>query len=201
MREILVFADGGEDVAPRIAAAWALAEQDGGHLEAYRPAPTPMAAYGLAVPSVEQTYEHVIAAEREAAERVLAEAVKSVATLGQRFSAMAHVIPRARIRQAAAVAARTADLVVAGRPETGDGTHIDTELVLGALFGAGAPCLLMPRWITPREWGRRALVAWKGTPDDHGRLSGDCLGDRASSGHRRFERGYNRRRNGLLGPG
>lgn len=165
MKDILVFADGGGDVAPRIAAAWALAEQDGAHLEVYRPVTTPLAPYGLVIPSVEQAYRHVVSTEHAEAEKRLGEAVNSVAPLGPRLSAMAHSIPQARVREAAAIAARTVDLVVAGRPETGDRTHLDTELVIGALFGAGTPCLLLPRWMKRHDWGRRVLVAWKGTPE------------------------------------
>lgn len=165
MKEILVFADGGEDVEARLAAAWRLAEHADAHLEAYRPVPAPLAPYGFVTPSVEQAYQHVLNSEYAAAETALSKAVTATAPLGPRFSAMAHSLPLARVREAAAIAARTADLVVAGRPESGDGTRVDTELVLGALFGGGAPCLLLPRWVKPHSWGRRAVIAWKGTPE------------------------------------
>lgn len=67
------------------------------------------------------------------------------------------------VRAYAARAARTSDLIIAGQPASMD--SVDGELLVGALFGGGRPCLMLPRWVKPHSWGRRVFIAWKGTPE------------------------------------
>jgi nucleotide-binding universal stress UspA family protein len=67
------------------------------------------------------------------------------------------------VRAYAARRARRSDLVIAGQPQSMDG--VDAELLMGAVFGGGRPCLMLPRWIKPHTWGKRVFIAWKGTPE------------------------------------
>jgi nucleotide-binding universal stress UspA family protein len=67
------------------------------------------------------------------------------------------------VRAYAARTSRISDLVIAGQPERMDST--EAELLIGAVFGGGRPCLMLPRWIKPYTWGKRVFIAWKGTPE------------------------------------
>jgi nucleotide-binding universal stress UspA family protein len=71
----------------------------------------------------------------------------------------------ADVRSLAAVRGRIADLVVLGQPIAADLSQVDDLVFEGTLFGAGAPCLMLPRWERPRVWGRRVLIAWKSSPE------------------------------------
>ena len=69
------------------------------------------------------------------------------------------------MRALAARCARSVDLVVVGQPEKLDGSDLDSDLFVGAVLGGGRPCLMVPRWVRPHNWGKRALIAWKGSPE------------------------------------
>jgi nucleotide-binding universal stress UspA family protein len=162
--EILVFADGAEDSVARVRMAWELATQSSAHLEAQLLVPLPMQPYGVTLPSLDDIYFQVVAEEEARAATAIA-AIRAVAPLGDHFSAHSKSIPAFRTRAVAAVAARSADLVILGQPEHSDSDDLQIDILQGALFSGGAPCLMFPRWITPHPWGRRALIAWKGTPE------------------------------------
>ncbi|MGE3301860.1 MAG: universal stress protein [Hyphomonadaceae bacterium] len=165
VREVLVFADGPEEQArARVAAAWALAQKSGAHLEAIRFAPMPLALAGVVTPSLQSVYDQVVAANRAEANAFL-KSLSAVAEFGPVFSAYAPSAPYGKIRAAAAAAARNCDFAIVGQPETGDETAVDTEILLGALLNGGAPCLVLPRTAAPHAFGRRVLIAWKGTPE------------------------------------
>lgn len=66
------------------------------------------------------------------------------------------------VRAYGARTARTSDLVIAGQPSSMD--SVEAELLIGALFGGGRPCLMVPRWIKPLTCCKRVFIAWKGTP-------------------------------------
>lgn len=65
----------------------------------------------------------------------------------------------------AARESRCAELVIFGQPEEIDNSDLDTEIFLGALTGGGRPCLMLPRWIKPHAYGKRILVAWRGSAE------------------------------------
>jgi nucleotide-binding universal stress UspA family protein len=94
-------------------------------------------------------------AQAEATKRL----IETVAPPGRTFSVHAKLVRH--LQRAASLATRGADLVVVGQP---GGRDDQDPLLNGALFGSGSPCLVMPRWISARPWGKRVLVAWKGTP-------------------------------------
>ena len=65
----------------------------------------------------------------------------------------------------AALLGQTCNLTIVGQPVPHGGTLADSRLLEGALFGAGSPCLMLPRWTEPHVWGRRVLIAWKNVPE------------------------------------
>ena len=109
------------------------------------------------------------AQERQRARAAAEEAASAVRQMLGHGGAMDPIEVNARdmflseVRAYAARAARTSDLVIAGQPARMD--DCDAELLIGALFGGGRPCLMLPRWIKPHTWGRRVFIAWKGTPE------------------------------------
>jgi len=161
-KDILVFTDGSQDGLARLRLAMNLAQAHGAHLEANIATGLPSRHYGPAAGALEEAYRQA----REAVERRAAEAlaaVRQVAAGQANFTALRTDAPASELRARAAAAARTVDLAVVGQPESGDGDATDTEVLMGTLFGGGQPCLMFPRWIAPRAWGKRALIAWKPT--------------------------------------
>jgi nucleotide-binding universal stress UspA family protein len=161
--DVLVFADGAEYGVARVQMAWDIAKPSGAHLEAQILVPLPMQPYGVTTPSLDRLYFEVVADE-EARAATAVSALREVAPVGEHFSAHARSIPAFRTHAAAATASRSADLVILGQPEAKD-DGLQSDILRGALFSGGAPCLMFPRWIKPHVWGRRALIAWKGAPE------------------------------------
>jgi|LNFM01.1.fsa_nt_gb nucleotide-binding universal stress UspA family protein len=161
-KDILVFTDGSPSGLARLRMAMDLAQAHSAHLEAHVVTGLPARQYGPAAGALEEAYREARhAAEGRAAQAL--EAVRKVAAGRENFTAIRSDAPASELRAAAAAAARATDLVVLGQPEAGDGDATDTEQLMGALFGGGQPCLMVPRWIAPRPWGKRALIAWKPT--------------------------------------
>lgn len=160
-RDILVFADESEDGLARAQMAKAIADAHNAHLEVAVLAPAP------AKPA---------AAREEAlapAERAVTQLRKLIGA-GSPSGVSVHVlecVPE-ETRFAAARAARAADLVIFGKPEKFDDSELDTDIFVGAIMEGGRPCLMLPRWIKARPWGKRGLIWWKGEPESARALQG-----------------------------
>jgi nucleotide-binding universal stress UspA family protein len=162
VREILTFADVSEAGVARLRMAQAVAEVRDAHLDVDVIAPlfaplTPMEPEVMAA-----LYEQERVRARKEGAQVAAELRKSC---GAPDRAAVHVrdLFFSEIRDYAARAARSCDLVIAAQPERMDG--VEAELLIGALLGGGRPALMLPRWIQPHTWGKRVFIAWKGTPE------------------------------------
>jgi nucleotide-binding universal stress UspA family protein len=164
-RDILVFADGSAEGLARAQAAWSLAQQHGAHLEVDVVAAEVRPLYAVDPAVMRAVLEDITGAAESEAMRAAESIRNTLAGAPRQLSVVVRSAFEAEVRALAARAARTADLVVVPKPETTDGSALDSEVFLGALIGGGRPCLMMPRWITPHEWGRRALVAWKSGPE------------------------------------
>jgi nucleotide-binding universal stress UspA family protein len=162
-KDILVFADGSDEGLARLRVALDLARRHDAHLEAQVATPLPRRPEGPATSALLDAYQEVLSAAHARGASALA-AVQALAPLGEAFSAGRCEVIFAGIRARVAVLARAHDLVIVGQPESGGHGDIDTEVLMGALLGGGGPCLMLPRWIKPHVLGKRALVAWKGTP-------------------------------------
>jgi nucleotide-binding universal stress UspA family protein len=164
-RDILVFADGSGDGMARMRLAQAVAGFHQAHLEAVAVVQLPSPLYGPGRGALAEIYAGAVKTAREegaqaiAALRALTPQTPDQVTLHTEDAFLADV------RALAARAARTADLVILGQPEDFDRSDLGTEILVGALLGGGRPCLMFPRWIEPHAWGKRALIAWKGTPE------------------------------------
>ncbi len=162
-REVLTFVDASDDGIARLRMALEVAKAQEAHLDAQVVVRLPPPTYGPGSEAMADIYAEVLAACRE-------EGARAVATLRGSVEAEACALHAAEAwpsdtRAMAARMARAADLVVVGQPENIDHSDIDTEVLVGALLGGGRPVLMLPRWIKPHVWGRRALIAWKGTPE------------------------------------
>jgi nucleotide-binding universal stress UspA family protein len=162
-RDILVFADASDDGITRLGLALAVARVHEAHLEANVVVPLPDPIRGMNDVYFVRVYEEL----RERARKSGAAAVARLSEMAPptALSVRTREAMLGDVRAAAARAARTADLVVVGQPEALDRSELDTDIFVGALLGGGRPLLMLPRWIQPHPWGRRALVAWKGTPE------------------------------------
>lgn len=144
-REILVFADGSADGLVRMRMALDLAEAHGARLEAL-----------VLTPVADGNVEHAGAVEKLSA---------LAPGRGDRLYVHSLQVATGDAVAAAAREARCAELVVLGQPETLDNSDLDTDIFVGALTGGGRPVLMLPRWISPRAYGRRILIAWRGSPE------------------------------------
>jgi nucleotide-binding universal stress UspA family protein len=160
-KDILVFADGADDGLTRVKLALDLARTHDAHLEAQVVTVMPQRPYGPASGVLEQAYQSALhAAEARGAEALAAFA--RLAPFGESFSGYQCETRLDQVRREVAAAARTADLVIFGQPDRA--SDVDTEILMGALFGGGQPCIMFPRWTQPQVYGQRALIAWKATP-------------------------------------
>ena len=161
-REILGFVDGSELGLARAQVAHALARAHQAHLSLEVLVTLLQPLYGARAETWAAFFEEDRRAARQHgtdAVRRLQAAIEGDVTVDSQES-----FPET-IGHVAAADARAADLVVLGRPGglTGDG--VDTTIFRTVLMQGGRPCLVLPDWTEPRPWGRRALVAWKGTPE------------------------------------
>jgi nucleotide-binding universal stress UspA family protein len=164
-RDILVFADGTGDGLVRMRAALALAQTHQAHLEANVIVPLFQPTHGMNDDVFVHSMEELRRRTRERADDAVARLRNLAPDAADRVSVRAVETVFDDIRAITGRAARTADLVIAGQPEDLDRNQLDTEIFVGALLGGGSPCLMLPRWIEPHTWGRRVLIAWKGTPE------------------------------------
>lgn len=164
-RDILTFVDASDDGAARLRMADDLAAKQDARLDAHVVVRLPLPAYGPGAEAVASAYEEVVGLCRKEGET-------AVSALRQRFAGHPKSIAlrtaealASEVRAMAARMARTSDLVIVGQPEDLDRSDIDTDVLVGALLGGGRPCLMLPRWIKPHDWGKRVFIAWKGTPE------------------------------------
>lgn len=164
--EILVFADASEEGMSRTRIAHAIAGAELARLQA--DVVTPLFAFlgTSGEGGIAEYYEQERQRAHKEAEATAADVRRMLAPKG---GVLDTVIVQGRdmffseVRAFGARAARTSDLVIAGQPASMD--SVDAELLIGALFGGGRPCLMIPRWIKPHTWGKRVFIAWKGTPE------------------------------------
>ncbi len=170
-KDILVFADASEDGLTRVKLALDIARAHDAHLEAEVVTVTPQHPYGPTTGALEQAYQNVRAA---ALARGLdaVKAVAKLAPLGESFSAYCCETEFDRIRRNVAAHARSSDLVIFGQPEEGEQNDVNSEILMGAVFASGTPCLMFPRWPRAHAYGERALIAWKATPQSARALHG-----------------------------
>ncbi len=172
-KEFLVFIDGSEDGVARFRLAMDVAKTNDAHLDAIVLNRLPGPPLGVGADGM-GLYKEETQKSREQAVVALEALAKVSAGAGQ--DVHVHVVECGadQAQAAAARLARTADLVMLGKPEELDDSDLDTDIFLGAVLEGGRPCLVFPRWINPHRWGRRALVWWKGTPESsravHGAL-------------------------------
>lgn len=162
-KEFLVFVDGSEDGRARLRLALEVAQAREAHLEAIVLNRLPGPPYGVGAEVMTDIYERETKKAREQAEAGL-DTLKKIVSPNEHLHLHIVECDSDEAQAATARAARTADLVMFGKPEDFDDSDLDTDIFLGAVLEGGRPCLMFPRWITPHVWGRRALVWWKGTP-------------------------------------
>lgn len=162
-KDVLVFADGSDDGLVRVKLALDLALAHEAHVEAQIVTVLPLHPWGPFSGAVEQAYQAARRAALAQGEKALA-AIAGLSPFGETFSGQTCEAAFDAVQRTTAVAARSADLVILGKPETQDRSDLDTEIFMGAVFSGGQPCLMFPRWVQPHAYGKRALVAWKATP-------------------------------------
>ncbi|HVY84800.1 MAG TPA: universal stress protein [Caulobacterales bacterium] len=162
-RDILVFADGSEEAVVRARLALDLAHKHGAHCETRVITEAPPSPDLIGTPALEEAYQALLKRAREKGAAAL-EKLRKLARPGSGFSLHQQETPIVQVDRQAAIAARWSDLVVLGQPCDDREGDVDRAVLEGALFGGGAPCLILPRWIKPHEFGKRVVVAWKGTP-------------------------------------
>jgi nucleotide-binding universal stress UspA family protein len=161
LRDILVFADGSQNGVARARMSAELARAHDAHVELWVIAELPVRPYGEAAIVLADTIEEARQVAREGADQAVAALRKSLPS--ERFEIRS---AEATIGDAAKLAgglARGADLIIVGRPIEEDRSDLDAEILDGVLFASGRPCLVIPRWNDMKAFGKRILVAYKGT--------------------------------------
>jgi len=144
-REVLAFVDGSEDGLARMRMAWDLTQKHSARLEAL--VLRPPADLNVVVEGAVDAL-HKITGDQ-----------------GDRVHIHRIDLGEGEAQPVAAREARLADLVIFGKPEALDNSDLDTDIFAGAVLEGGRPCLMLPRWINPRSFGRRPLIAWRGTEE------------------------------------
>lgn len=164
-KDILVFVDGSESGLVRADVAAALASAVGADLEVcvpvFRTALLASGSLAMAIAVQDQL-------DREARDKAngTANAIRSrMLALADRLVVSTPERRPGELPSLAASLGQTCDLTIVGQPVRHGGTLADNQLLQGSLFGAGSPCLMLPRWTEPHVWGRRVLVAWKNVPE------------------------------------
>lgn len=163
-KDILIVADATEHGLARVKLALDLARAHDAHLEANVVTRLPQPPYEPFAGALERTYQGLRSAARTEGVDALA-AIGALAPFNDAFSGYLCEARFDQVRRAVAAAARSADLVILGQPEAHDRSDRDAEVLMGALFDGGAPCLMVPRWVRPHAYGDRAVIAWKATPE------------------------------------
>jgi nucleotide-binding universal stress UspA family protein len=164
-QDILVFADGSNNGLARVSMAADLAIETGAALEVCIPACLPPLSEAGGVDFMIEYNDELERGARDDAYQAALQVRARTPALEQR---LAVTTPEVRLPDVARLAGRlgqTCDLVVVGQPIVEDASRVDDELLTGALFHSGRPCLMFPRWNSCRHWGSSVLIAWKDTPE------------------------------------
>jgi nucleotide-binding universal stress UspA family protein len=161
----LVFADGSSHGVARVVSAKQIClHAPGGQLDVRVPALMPVRPYGYGASIVFDEYQALIGRARSDAEKAVAPLRGALTSLGANASVSVVDVEGDAVARVAAALARTADVIVIAQPEQSS-SALEGALLKGALLGSGRPCLVLPKWETPRGLGGRAIVAWKSTPE------------------------------------
>ncbi|MEJ0060375.1 MAG: hypothetical protein WDM79_12730 [Terricaulis sp.] len=138
-REFLAFVDGSEDGLARMRMAMDVAAKHKGRLEALVLVELPLPDLAVASETLEGMFDDAYRKVRTAG----ANAVTALNIIAKEAKVEVNVssweIPGGQARDAAARAARTADLVIFGKPETLDDSDLDTDIFVGATMEGGRP--------------------------------------------------------------
>lgn len=160
---ILVFADGSDNGLARAEMAGALAAQQGASLEVCVPACMPKLLASGGVEIASEVFDEVSRVARDDASAAATRILLGLRSLEGRLRSNIPEAPLSGMPRLAGALARTCDVTLVGQPIAEDLSRLDDALLEGALLRSGRPCLMLPRWNEPREWGKRILIAWKGT--------------------------------------
>jgi len=162
-KSILVFADGSDNGLARAEMAGALAVQHGASLEVCVPACMPNLLASGGVQLASEVFDEVSRVARDGASAAATRILSALRSLKGRLRCDTPEAPLASMPRLAGALARACDVTLVGQPIMEDLSRLDDALLEGALLRSGRPCLILPRWNEPREWGKRILIAWKGT--------------------------------------
>ena len=164
-RDILVFTDGSREGLARARLAAGLALDENAQFRICTVAGIPAFVGDSGFLSAVDMEDYI---SRMARSDVAIAADTILSTLPSLAGRVAIEAPEAemdKVRSLVASMGRLADVIVLGQPAATEALHLDESIFRGALFGSGRPCLMFPRWASPRPWGQRVLVAWKDTPE------------------------------------
>lgn len=163
LKTLLLHLDNGAAFGRRLDVALALAARHKAALVALSATPLPMLPVGPADAAYlsAELIERMMADQRQAAERQVAQVRQRAATTGTEVSA---VIRQGAPSFALIDAAATADLVVLGQPDPDAPGPADYALVADVVMGGGRPVLCVPYAGDHTGAGAKILVAWNGTP-------------------------------------
>ena len=164
-RNILAFVDASDAGLARTRMAVSIAEKNSAWLDAVIIAALPEPVAGPTYTIVESGLDEVRRGVVDAA-RKAAETCGPIVATGK-FGGVAEV--RACFSRAVGgltgCAARATDLVVLAQPADVLRNTLEKEILVGALFGGGHPCLMVPQAAAAHQFGRRIFIAWKGVPE------------------------------------
>lgn len=142
-------------------AAAQIALREGAHLDVHCIGIDPARYEAMPVGSAAIVMESGAAEARERAEALVAWAEKALPSELVRVGVQAVVIPHLGLDTTVSRLARYSDLVVAGKPYGSGRGALQVTVVEAALFGTGAPVLVVPE--AAQDWSRpwsRVAVAW-----------------------------------------
>lgn len=160
-KNLVAFSEGSEEGLTLTRAALALAQKTSAHVETLVCYSPPRMPLGLELAAIDETYDRMMQEARAEADAAVA-VLETIERPGVSHSVRVQSALEVGFEQIGARAAPGADLVVLHYPEA---NSANAALLHGALLQGGAPCLVMPRWSRPHDWGARVLVAWKARPE------------------------------------
>ncbi|MGE3249639.1 MAG: universal stress protein [Hyphomonadaceae bacterium] len=169
-KRITVVACGAGEGISLVKAARDVAIQLGAQLDVIVPVLMPTPQYGTSMDLLSRGFDELrrrcLLEAHAAAERV------ALIAAGSDHRIRVLDFSEGDLRALAASWGRSSDVVVVSQPSAVDRSNTDTEVLVGVLLGSGRPCVMLPDWKDDRPWGKRALVAWKGTPEAARALAG-----------------------------
>jgi nucleotide-binding universal stress UspA family protein len=161
LKDILVFADGSLNGIARARMSAAFAQDYDAHVDLYVIAQMPVRPYGEGGGALMEMMEEARQVARDDAGKAVTAMRKFLPR--ESFEILTIEATSSEVAGSAAALARAADLVIVGRPMEEDQSRVDTEILNGVLFESGRPCLVIPRWNDARTFGKKVLVAYRGT--------------------------------------